>query len=49
MRYVGGYVARQLLRRYEHKSGEVYDQYVCGLGEMVVAGEGDDILSYASG
>lgn len=46
LRYVSGYVARQLLRRYEKKSGEVYRQYVTCLGEMAVAGEGDDILSY---
>lgn len=48
MRYVGGYVARQLLRRYEHKSGELYSQYITCLGEMAVAGEGDDLLSYTT-
>jgi hypothetical protein len=48
VRYVGKYVARQLLRRYEHQSGEVYDQYICPLGEMAVAGKENDILSYTS-
>jgi len=46
LRYVGGYVARQLLKRYEKKPGEIYSQYVACLGEMAVEGEGDDILSY---
>lgn len=45
LRYVSGYVARQLLRRYEKKPGEVYSQYVACLSEMAVAGEGDDVLS----
>lgn len=31
---------------FEKKLGEVYSQYVTCLSEMLVAGEGDDILSY---
>ena len=46
IRYVGGYVARQLLHVYEKKIGEVYRQYCDCLGEMAVEGEGDDVLTY---
>ena len=46
IRYVSGYVARQLLRKYEKKSGEVHDQHVICLSEMAVEGEGSDLLSY---
>ena len=45
-RYVGGYVARQLLHVYEKKIGEVYRQYCDCLGEMAVEGEGDDVQTY---
>ena len=44
--YVSGYVARQLLRCYKKKSGEVYSQYVYCLSEMAVAEEGNDVLAY---
>ena len=48
MRYVCGYVAHSLLKRYEKKSGEVFSQYVTCLGEMAVAGhQDDDLLSYS--
>lgn len=46
MRYVGGYVARHILRRYEKSAGEHYHQCITCLGEMAVAGEGEDLLSY---
>ena len=46
IRYVSGYVARQLLRKYEKKSGEVHDQFVICLSEMAVEGEGSDLLYY---
>ncbi|SMN02542.1 hypothetical protein SPONN_1264 [uncultured Candidatus Thioglobus sp.] len=46
MRYVSGYVARSLLRRYEARTGDVYSQYVTCLGEMAVEGEGEDLLTY---
>ncbi len=48
LRYVSGYVAHQLLKRYERKSTDVYEQYVTCLGEMAVAGEGGDLLSYTT-
>ena len=50
MRYVGGYVARKLLLRYEKMFGDVYNQYITCLGEMAVAGEGegDSLLSYTT-
>ena len=48
VRYVGGYVARSVLRKYEKKMGEneVYSQFIDCLGEMAVEGEGDDVLTY---
>ena len=50
MRYVCGYVACSLLKRYEKKSGEVYSQYATCLGEMAVEGhegdEEDSVFSY---
>ena len=46
LRYACGYVARNLLKRYEKQSGEVAQQYVTCLGEMAVEGEGDDVLAY---
>ena len=46
MRYVGGFVARQLLQIYEKRSSIVYDQYTTCLSEMAVNGEGSDVLSY---
>ena len=46
MRYVCGYVARSLLKKYEQKPGEIFSQYVTCLSEIAVEGEGEDILSY---
>ncbi len=37
MRYVSGYVARSLLKRYEVRTGDMYSQYVSCLGTMAVA------------
>lgn len=45
-RYVGGYVARSVLRRYEKSKSEVASQFVVYLGNMAVEGEGGDVLTY---
>ena len=46
IRYVGGYVARSLLKRYEKQKVKVHvsSQFIDCLGEMTV--EGDDVLTY---
>lgn len=47
IRYACGYVARSLLKRYERKSGDVYEEYVACLGDMAVEGDNEtDLLSY---
>ncbi len=47
IRYACGYVARSLLKRYETKCGDVYEQYVTCLVDMAVKGENEtDLLSY---
>ena len=46
LRYACGYVAHNLLKRYEKKTGDIAQQYVTCLGEMAVEGEGDDLLAY---
>ena len=48
IRYVGGYVARSLLKRYEKKKGQIqlHSQFIDCLGEMAVEGDGDDVLTY---
>ena len=49
VQYVGGYVARTLLKRHEKKDGDVESQYIQCLGDMAVEfeeGEGDDVLAY---
>ena len=46
IRYVDGYVARTLLKKYEKKDGEMHSQFITCLGEMAVEGEGEDMLTY---
>ena len=46
IRYVGGYVARSLLKKYEKQKGKVCSQFIDCLGEMAVEGDGDDVLTY---
>ena len=47
VRYVGGYVVRSLLKKYERKKRcEVHSQIIACLGELAVEGEGDDVLTY---
>ena len=47
VRYVGGYVARSLLKKYERKKRcEVHSQFIDCLGELAVEGERDDVLTY---
>lgn len=48
IRYVSGYIARTLLKRYEKQpqKNPCNVQFITCLGEMAVAGEGDDVLSY---
>lgn len=46
VRYVGGYVARSLLRKYEKMNTLVALQFVDCLGEMAVDGEGGNALDY---
>ena len=45
LRYACGYVAHSLLKRFEKKVGEKFSQFVTCLGEMAVAGEGEDLSS----
>ena len=45
IRYIGGYVARQLLCGYEKKK-EVIQQYCDCLGEMAVEVEWDELQTY---
>ena len=46
VRYIGGYVACSLLRKYEKLNIPVALQFVCCLGEIAVEGEGSDALDY---
>lgn len=46
VRYVGGYVARSVLKKYERMRSEVASQFVECLGAMAVEGEGGDVLVY---
>ncbi len=43
-----GYVALKLLRKYERKSGEKFDQFEMCLGEMAVLGEPTDFTQYTT-
>ncbi len=36
------------MKKFEKREGAKYLQFVIGLGEMAVAGEGDDVLAYTS-
>lgn len=46
VRYIGGYVARSILRKYEKLNTPVALQFVCCLDEIAVEGEGSDVLDY---
>ena len=46
IRYVGGYVARSLLKKHEKRNGDKHSQFIVCLGEMAVEGEGEDMLTY---
>ena len=46
IRYVGGYVARSLLKKHEKMTGDMHSLFITCLGEMVVEGEGEDVLTY---
>lgn len=46
IRYVGGYVARSLLKKHEKMTGDMHSQFIACLGEMAVEGEGEDVLAY---
>ena len=46
IRYVGGYVARSLLKKHEKMTGDMHSQFITCLGEMAVEGEGEDVLTY---
>ena len=48
LRYACGYVAYSLLRKFEKRKGDKYQQFVFCLGEMAVPGEGSNVLEYTS-
>ena len=47
LRYACGYVY-SLLRKFEKRKGDKYQQFVVCLGEMTVPGEGSNVLEYTS-
>ena len=46
LRYAAGFVPHSLLKRFEKRHGDKYVKFVTCLGDMAVAGDGSDVLSY---
>ena len=46
LRYAGGYVPHVLLKRFEKRVGQKYDQFVECLGELAVSSGQEDFLEY---